>query len=58
MQGDDLHLRAEDKPAILQWIVKSARKLTSPENQNEMLELMAHHVFRKMLTNIHGSRDY
>ena len=35
-----LRLRAEDKPEILQWIEKSARKHTSPENQNEMLELM------------------
>ena len=49
-----LHLRAEDKPEILQWIAKSAQKHTSPKNQNEMLELMAHNVLMKILTNIHG----
>ena len=47
-----LHLRAEDKPEILQWIAKSAQK---PENQNEMLQLMAHFVLRKILTNIESS---
>ena len=40
---------------LLQWIHKSACKHTSPENQNEMLELMAHHVLRKILANIHSS---
>ena len=37
-----LRLRAENKPEILQWIEKSARKHTSPENQSKMLEMMAH----------------
>ena len=40
-----LHFRAEDKPCVLQWLDKSANKHTAPENQNEMLELMAHHVW-------------
>ena len=44
-----LHLRAEDKPQLLKWLEKSAQKHTSPENQNEMLELMAHGVLRKVL---------
>ena len=47
--------RAEDKPEILQWIEKSARKHSFPENQNEMLELMAHHALREILENIHSS---
>lgn len=47
-----LHLRAEDKPEILQSIAKSARKHTSPENRNEMLQLMAHHILRKILTHV------
>lgn len=50
-----LHLRAEDKPCVLQWLDKSANKHTAPENQNEMLELMAHHVVRKILESIHTS---
>ena len=50
-----LRLRAEDKPEVLQWLDKSAHKHTSPENQNEMLELMAHSVLRRILANIHSS---
>ena len=50
-----LGLRAEDKPEILQWIEKSARKHTSPENQSKMLEMLAHHSLRKIFENIHSS---
>ena len=50
-----LHLRAEDKPQLLKWLEKSAQNHTSPENQNEILELMAHGVLRKVLKNIHES---
>ena len=50
-----LCLRAEDKPEILQWIKRSAQKHISPENQNEMLQLMAHSVLRKILSNIQSS---
>ena len=50
-----LHLRAEDKPQLLKWLEKSAQKHTSPENQNEMLELMAHGVLRKILKDINES---
>ena len=49
------HLRAEDKPQLLKWLEKSSQKHTSPENQNEMLELMAHGVLRKVLKDIHES---
>ena len=44
-----LHLRAEKKLQLLIWLEKSAQKHTSPENQNEMLELTAHGVLRKFL---------
>lgn len=44
-----LQLRAEDKPEVLQWLQRSARKHTAPENQNEMLQIMALHVLRKIL---------
>ena len=50
-----LQLRAEDKPCVLQWLDKSANKHTAPENQNEMLELMAYHVLRKILESIRTS---
>ena len=48
-------MRSKDKPQVLQWIDKSARKHTGPENQNEMLEIMAHHVLRKILEDIRSS---
>ena len=47
-----LHLRAEDKPEVIQWLDKSAHKYTAPENQNEMLKLMAHHVLRMILEDV------
>ena len=50
-----LHLRAEDKPQVLQWLDKNARKHTAPEYQNEMLEIMAHQVLKRILKGIHGS---
>ncbi len=50
-----IRLSAEDNTDVLQWLDRSARKHTAPENQNEMLELMAHHVLRRILVNIHSS---
>ena len=50
-----LHLRAEDKPQLLKWLEKNAQKHTAPENQNELLKLMAHGVLRKVLIDIHES---
>ena len=50
-----LHLRAEDKPQLLKWLEKSAQKHIAPESQNEMLELMARGVLRKVLSDIHES---
>lgn len=44
-----LHLRAEDKPQVMKWLERSSRKYTSHENQNEMLEIMAHQILRKLL---------
>ena len=57
LRGDDdtesnliqlLHLRAEDKPQLMKWLERSSRKYTSHENQNEMLEIMAHQIMRKL----------
>ena len=50
-----LRLRAEDNPHVLRWLDRNARKHTAPENQNEMLELMAHQVLRRILDDIHSS---
>ena len=50
-----LRLRAEDRPEVLQWLDRTAHKHTAPENQNEMLQLMAHCVLRKILKDVHSS---
>ena len=50
-----LRLRVEDKPEVVQWLDKSAHKHTAPENQNEILELMAHHVLKRILEDIQNS---
>ena len=43
-----LRLRAEDTPQILEWLDRSARKHTSHENQNEILDIMTHRVLREI----------
>ena len=50
-----LRLRGEDQPFILDWISKSAKKYTSPENQNEILQIMSHSVLRSVLEEVHTS---
>ena len=50
-----LELRAEDVPKINNWLAKSRQKYTSPENQNEMLSIMATKIQRKILNRIHKS---
>ena len=50
-----LPLRAEDKPQIGESLDRRVHEHTSPENQNEnlMLEIIAHSVLRKMIEDIH-----
>ena len=50
-----LHVRAEGNPKMLQWITKTACKDMHHDNQNEMLELMAHQVLRRILDDTHTS---
>ena len=50
-----LRLRSECNPEMLQWLAKHSNKHVSPENQNEMLQLMAHQVLRKILGDMHQS---
>ena len=50
-----LNVRAEDNPTILPWITKKACKHMHHDNQNEMLELMAHQVLRRILDDAYTS---
>ncbi len=50
-----LHLRADDNPQLGKWLEKATNKYTSPENQNEMLQIMAQHVLQNILLSIHAS---
>ena len=45
-------LVGEDKSELIQWFERSSHKHISPENQNKMLQIMAHHVLRSILDNI------
>jgi len=51
-----LHLKALDNPELVTWINKKTNKYTSPDVQNECLQLMALHVLRQINCNIgkHG----
>ena len=44
-----LLLRSCSNPEMLQWLAKHSNKHVSPENQNEMPEIMAHQVLSKIL---------
>ena len=50
-----LILSGEDDVTVLHWLEKSAKKNTSPESQNEWLQLMAHGVLRIFLRDIQCS---
>ena len=50
-----LHVKAKGNPKMLQWITKKACKHMHHDNQNEMLELMAHQVLRRILDDTHTS---
>ncbi len=50
-----LKLRAQDKPKMLKWLEKSSHKHVLPENQNEMLQLMANKVLRDILELVRSS---
>jgi len=43
-----LKLRGEDDSRVQQWLQRKANKYTSPEIQNEMLQIMALKVLREM----------
>lgn len=43
-----LRTRAEENPQLLKWMEKSQDKFTSPQIQNEILSIMAHHILREI----------
>ena len=49
-----LHLRKHDIPALGPWLEKAQDRFTSPSIQNELLEIMANTVLRKISSNISG----
>ncbi len=48
-------MRSEDNPTLANWLKKNSNTFTSPENQNEMLQIMSHHILRNVLHDIHSS---
>ena len=53
-----LHLRGVDHGGIDSWLKKKTNKYTSPEIQNECLQLMALHILREVSRNIAGSHCF
>lgn len=53
-----LKLRAIDNPDILVWLERSQRKYTSPDIQNEMLQIMALKVLREIASTISNEQWY
>ena len=49
-----LHLRANDIPQLKEWLKKARDKFTSPSIQNELLEIMALDILRKINRDIKG----
>ena len=41
-----LQLKAEEDPAVIEWLKRKTGKYTSPEVQNDLLKVMAMHVMR------------
>lgn len=53
-----LHSRAVDHEGIDSWLSKKINKYTSPDIQNECLQLMALHILREVSRNIAGSHCF
>ena len=47
-----IKLRAIHQPEMLQWIERKACRYTSPENQNEIISIMALQVLREIASSI------
>ena len=53
-----LRLRGLDDIRVLDWVKRKSDKYTSPDVQNEMLEIMSKMVLRKIITNIQNALFY
>ena len=53
-----LPLRVLDDPNLLTWVQRKAEKYTSPENQNELLKIMAQSVTRDIASTVGSSGFY
>lgn len=49
-----LHLRKEDIPVLNTWLQRSQDRFTSPSIQNELLEIMANMILRKITRSLSG----
>lgn len=49
-----LHLRKEDIPVLVTWLQRSQDRFTSPSIQNELLEIMANMILRKITRSVSG----
>ena len=47
-----------NQPEMLQWIERKACKYTSPENQNEIISIMALQVLREIASSIQKVRFF
>ena len=47
-----------NQPEMLQWIERKACKYTSPENQNEIISIMALQVLREIASSIQKARFF
>ena len=50
-----LHLRKEDVPVLNTWLQKLQDRFTSPSIQNELLEIMANMILRKVTRSLSGN---
>lgn len=51
-------LRAEDNPALAEWLKRKANRYTSPDIQNEILSLMSHTILRDISRDIQHSKYF
>ena len=50
-----LNLRACDDPKLVDWLKKKSDKYTSPDIQNEILQIMALEILRDIATNLQNA---
>ena len=53
-----IKLKSEEDPEILNWLERKSHKYTSPEMQNEMLQVLALGILRDISRNIQNAVFY